>query len=119
MEIAERVLQIRGKLNINNELENGQDVTVTVTVDEISDKDLNNGTYKRTYKALLFAPEAFDGVEVEFAKDQRSHVLMRNAIFGYWNKCVETNKTSLPFNKFYEKYIERSVEEINTKKEAL
>lgn len=119
MEIAERVLQVRGKLNINNDLENGQDVTVTVTVDEISDKDLNNGAYRRTYKALLFAPEEFDGVQVEYAKDQRASVLTRNALFGYWNKCVELNKTTLTFNKFYEGYMNRVVEEINTKKEGL
>lgn len=53
-EISSRFLQVRGKLEIENDYDFGDDLQVLVTITDIQDKDNNDETIDRIYKAKLF-----------------------------------------------------------------
>lgn len=57
MEINQRFLHIRGKIQIDDDLNMQQDVPVIVTVTDIVLKDNNDGTCDRIFKAKLFQPD--------------------------------------------------------------
>lgn len=54
MEINRRFLQVRGKLEIDSDYDFGKDLQVLVTITDIQDKDNDDGTIDRFYKARLF-----------------------------------------------------------------
>lgn len=111
--INEKYISVRGKVAITDDLEMGQDVTVTVTVDSIEDKDLNDGSVKRTYKAILFAPSEFDGAEINIVQNLKGSLLLRNKLYGRWCKLLETGKTDKTFEKYYDRYIQSHIDEID------
>lgn len=53
-EVNKRFIQLYGKLEIGKDYELGQDLNPTVTITHSYDKDNQDGTVDRTYKARLF-----------------------------------------------------------------
>lgn len=110
----QQFISVRGKTGTITDLNMGDDVTVTVTVVEISDRDNNNGTVDRTFKCQLFAPEEWDGKTVELKRGKMSlSQEQRWELQRYWEE--KTDK-SVPFNMYYSKYMQKKIDEIREKR---
>lgn len=57
MEISNKFIQVRGKLEAVGEYELGDELMVTVSVTDVQDSDNHDGTITRTYKAEMFLAE--------------------------------------------------------------
>lgn len=112
--INEKYLAIRGKIAIAEELNLDDDVTVTVCVQEISDKSLNDGTVDRTYRAVLFAPDEFDGKDI--TKQPGKMTLSQEQRWELYCGWKEKTDQSIPFEKFYQSYMRRKIDEIREKR---
>lgn len=111
--ISQLYLAVRGKVGLANELTLDSDYTVTVTCVEISDKSNSDGSIDRIFKCQLFAPAEFDGEEVTTTNGGKSlSERQRSALFVYWKECTDQK---VPFNKYYELYMEKKIEDIKEK----
>lgn len=57
MEVSNKYLQVRGKLEALGEYKHGDELMVTVCITDIQDKDNFDGTLERTYKAKMVLAE--------------------------------------------------------------
>lgn len=106
-------MAVRGKVGLANQLELDNDYTVTVTCISKEDKSNSDGSVDRTFKCQLFAPEQFDGEEVQTEQGGKSlSQRQRSALFVFWNE--KTDKI-VPFEKYYELYMEKKIDEIKEK----
>ena len=53
MEINTRYIQVRGKVEVGEEYNLGEDLKITVSITDIQDSDNQDGTIDRTYKARM------------------------------------------------------------------
>ena len=53
MEINTRYIQVRGKVEVGEEYKLGEDLKITVSITDIQDSDIFDGTIDRTYKAKM------------------------------------------------------------------
>ena len=61
MEINTRYIQVRGKVEVGEEYQLGEDLKITVSITDIQDSDNYDGTVDRTYKAKL--------LDIDWGKD--------------------------------------------------
>jgi len=102
MQINEKFIQVRGKVVTVSELEIGDDITVTVTIEKSELSDNNDGTFDLTYKAKLFAPGEFDGKEITIVKGGKSiSKRIRSALFIYYTQVLKKDESG--FDDYYEK----------------
>ena len=55
--IDERILQIRGSLNVSTDYQMGDDIKVIVSIDKIQHDDSHKGKLNKIFKAKLFEVE--------------------------------------------------------------
>jgi len=110
--INQLYMSVRGKVGLAQELELDSDYTVTVTCLSEELKSNSDGSFDKVYKCQLFAPEEFDGEEVDTNKGGKSlSERQRSALFVYWKQ----EKIDIPFSKYYEIYMEKKIDEIKEK----
>lgn len=109
--INEKYIAVRGKTAIAEELELDQDVTVTVCVQEIADKSLNDGTVDRTYRAVLFAPDEWDGKKITVKQGKTPSQKLRAVLFLLWKQL----SVEEPFDTWYAKKMEDIIEKFKEK----
>jgi len=111
--ISQLYMSVRGKVGLATELELDNDYTVTVTCMGVEDKSNADSTIDRTFKCQLFAPEEFDGQEITTTGEGKTlSQRLRNCLFVYWKECTPQ---TVPFDKYYELYMDKKINEIKEK----
>jgi hypothetical protein len=113
-EVNEKFIKATGKVATNEDLEMGQDIEVTLSVIEISDKDRYDGTVDRYYKAKLFTPEGGWADKVSVKQEAKSpSQRLREVLFVYFTSVLSGSPND--FNAYYEKVMDKKIQEVKDK----
>lgn len=112
MEISSHVLRISGKAELPNEIEIGHNyhISMSGSVTDFKEADMENGTRSRTYTFKPVKVELLDplGKTLKLKDPRKMSQLFRQSAWKMWKDSA----SNIDFDTFYERLVYTSIREL-------